>query len=38
MEGGGKNSEKSLSTYEIASARDRPIDEKYLLNPLAIIT
>jgi len=33
---GGKNSEKSLSTYGIASAW--PVDEKYLLNSLAIIT
>jgi len=32
MEGGGRNSEKSLSILGIASALDWPIDEKYLLN------
>jgi len=38
MTEGGRNSEKSLSTLGIASALHRPIDEKYLLNSLAIKT
>ena len=38
MEGGGTNSEKSLSILGISSALDWPIDERYLFNSLAFIT
>ena len=38
MEGDGRNSKNSLSTFGTASALDWPIDETYLLNSLAIIT
>ena len=38
MLGGGRISDKSLPISGIASALDWPIDEKYLLNSLAIKT
>jgi len=38
MKGGGRNSKKSFFILGIASALHWPIDEKYLLNLLAIKT